>query len=66
MRLRDHLSEIKERLTKIESGLAEHIRRTAILEKKIAPLTKIYHFLQVLGALIIVTASISAIIRAFI
>ena len=66
MRLREHLEVIATELTEIKKDLAYHIKRTELLEERINPLLKIYHFLQVTAALMFVGGAVAAIAKLFI
>lgn len=61
----DHIGEINTTLAKQEVSLAEHIRRTNLLEAKVEPLQK--HVLMVNGIVkfIITLSAIAAIIEVF-
>lgn len=65
MKLRDYLQQIVDEVfetrieqSKIRQDLNYHIMRTDLLEKQVRPLTKIYHWLQVTGAVLVLVGTV--------
>lgn len=53
MKLREHLERMAIELAEIRKDLNYHIMRTDILEKQTKPVIKVYHWIQVSGAIIV-------------
>lgn len=72
MKLREQLEKIDSCLEdlriitiKQQAILEEHMRRTDLLEKQLAPITKLYNFGQVAMVLVGILASLAAVISLF-
>jgi archaellum component FlaC len=63
--INDHLSTITVTLAAQHISLKEHIRRTELLEKDVAPIKRHVNMVQGAAALIALIATIAAIIRTF-
>lgn len=63
LEIRDRLSGIESRLTQYNTLLKEHIRRTELLEKDVAPIKRHVYMLQGGASLLALLALIAAIVQ---